>query len=90
MSNGGGPACLRLRVVMSDEQIETTDARVFLDEKLYEILTNWIEHHYRDRLMPEELADPQLHDESRQALDELTCIMELGSIYEYQRVKLQI
>lgn len=90
MSNGGGPACLRLRVVMSDEQIETTNARVFLDEKLYEILTNWIERHYRDCLMPQELADPQLHDESRQALDELTCILDLGSIYEFQREKLQI
>ena len=85
MHNGGGPACLRLRVVMSDKQIERSDTRVFLDHNLYQILTKWIEHHYRDRLNPQELADPQLLQESRQALDELTHILGLGNIYEFQK-----
>jgi succinylarginine dihydrolase len=32
-------------------------------------LDQWIREHYRDRLSPTDLADPQLLDESRRALD---------------------
>ncbi|MGS0725205.1 N-succinylarginine dihydrolase, partial [Shewanella sp. 0m-11] len=39
----------------------------------------------RDRLLVEDLADPQLIIESRTALDELTQIMKLGSVYQFQR-----
>jgi len=57
---------------------------VFLTDALYESLKRWIERHYRDRLTPADLADPQLLDESRRALDELTRVLELGSIYPFQ------
>jgi succinylarginine dihydrolase len=30
-------------------------------------------------------ADPQLLDESRTALDRLTQLLELGSVYDFQR-----
>lgn len=84
MSNGGGPACLRLRVVMSPEQIKSMQARVFLDDELIADLEAWINSNYRDELHPKDLADPNLLIESRTALDELTTIMNLGSIYEFQ------
>lgn len=84
MSNGGGPACLRLRVVMSPEQIKSMQARVFLDDELIADLEAWINSNYRDELHPKDLADPNLLTESRTALDELTTIMNLGSIYEFQ------
>lgn len=84
MSNGGGPACLRLRVVMSPEQIKSMQARVFLDDELIADLEAWINSNYRDELDPKDLADPNLLIESRTALDELTTIMNLGSIYEFQ------
>lgn len=85
MSNGGGPACLRLRVVMSQAQIAATEARVILDDSLMNELENWVHVHYRDRLHPDDLADPCLLQESRTALDELTSLLKLGSIYEFQR-----
>ncbi|MFK7863094.1 MAG: N-succinylarginine dihydrolase [Pseudohongiellaceae bacterium] len=85
MSNGGGPACLRLRVVMSYEQIQAMNARVFLDESLLVDLEHWINKNYRDQLHPRDLADPSLLEESRQALDELTGLLRLGSIYEFQQ-----
>jgi succinylarginine dihydrolase len=84
MSNGGGPACLRLRVVMSPEQIKAMQARVFLDDELIADLEAWINGNYRDELHPDDLADPSLLIESRTALDELTSILNLGSIYEFQ------
>lgn len=85
MNNGGGPACLRLRVVMSDEQIQATKARVFLDEVLYVELKRWIEKHYRESLQVSELLDPSLLLESRTALDELSQLLGLGSVFEFQR-----
>jgi len=41
--------------------------------------------HYRDRLVFADLADPTLLDESRTALDRLTQLLGLGSIYDFQR-----
>ncbi|MEH6403110.1 MAG: N-succinylarginine dihydrolase [Sneathiella sp.] len=84
MKNGGGPACLRLRVSLSDAARASINARVFLDNELFRDLNGWAEKHYRDRLSPNDLADPKLLIESRTALDDLTQIMQLGSIYDFQ------
>jgi succinylarginine dihydrolase len=85
MRNGGGPACLRLRVVLTEEEIKAVGARVFLDESLYKDLMAWATKHYRESIAPEDLADPKLLQESRAALDELTKIMKLGSLYAFQK-----
>ncbi|EPJ44736.1 MAG: putative succinylarginine dihydrolase [Osedax symbiont Rs1] len=85
MSNGGGPACLRLRVVMNDAEIAAANQATFINQKLYTRLNTWVEAHYRDRLTEADLADPLLLLESRAALDELTQILELGSIYPFQQ-----
>ena len=85
MCNGGGPACLRLRVVLTGEQIERSLQGVYLTDDLYNRLTSWVTRHYRDQLSPPDLADPKLLDESRTALEELTRILGLGSLYPFQR-----
>ena len=85
MKNGGGPACLRLRVVLTEEELKSINQSVLFNEKLYQKLTSWVEKHYRDKLIPEDLADYQLLLEGRTALDELTQILKLGSVYEFQR-----
>jgi succinylarginine dihydrolase len=84
MQNGGGPACLRLRVALTPEERAATGARVWLDDTLYDALTAWVERHYRDRLMPADLADPALLTESRRALDELSRLLGLPNIYPFQ------
>jgi len=85
MHNGGGPACLRCRMVLNDHEIAAVKPNIFLDDRLYLQLKDWIERHYRDRLTPDDLADPNLLDESRTALDELTRLLKLGSLYDFQR-----
>lgn len=85
MHNGGGPACLRLRVALTEPQLAAMHQGVLLDAPLYQQLTDWVMHHYRDRLAPADLADPSLIDETRTALDELTRILQLGSLYDFQR-----
>ncbi|WP_320152864.1 N-succinylarginine dihydrolase [uncultured Tolumonas sp.] len=85
MRNGGGPACLRLRVVLTDAELQAIAPGVLMNESLFFTLNNWVDRHYRDRLTEADLADPQLLIENRQALDELTRIMGLGSIYPFQQ-----
>ena len=84
MHNGGGPACLRLAVDLTESERAATGARVFLDDALAFELDTWIRKHYRDRLAPEDLGDPALVDESRRALDELTRILRLPAVYPFQ------
>jgi succinylarginine dihydrolase len=84
MNNGGGPACLRLRVVMSDAERAAVAANIWLDDELHAALTAWVSRHYRDRLAPGDLADPALLDEGRQALDELSSLLRIGSVYPFQ------
>ncbi|WP_461536221.1 N-succinylarginine dihydrolase [Spongorhabdus nitratireducens] len=86
MNNGGGPACLRLRVEMNDKELKAANQSCILDDGLYTTLCNWVERHYRDQLHTDDLIDPQLLEESRRALDELTGILGLGAVYPFQRV----
>jgi succinylarginine dihydrolase len=86
MQNGGGPACLRLRVVLTEDEKSQLHRKALLTPDLYQVLCNWIRKHYRDKISPEDLADPHLLRESRTALDELTQILELGSHYLFQRL----
>ena len=85
MRNGGGPACLRLRVVLTPAEREAVNSKVWIDDTLHARLEAWVRRHYRDRLSLADLADPQLLNESRLALDELTQILGLGSLYDFQR-----
>ncbi|MBA3989238.1 N-succinylarginine dihydrolase [Aliidiomarina maris] len=85
MRNGGGPACLRLRVAMNDAEVAAVNPHVMLNEQLFTRLNQWVDKHYRDELAVADLHDPQLLVESRQALDELTQILHLGSVYPFQR-----
>jgi succinylarginine dihydrolase len=86
MRNGGGPACLRLRVVLNDAELSATNPAMRLMDALHERLSTWANRWYRDELRPADLADPQLLDESRGALDELTAILNLsGGFYPFQR-----
>ena len=58
---------------------------VLLTDELGAKLEGWIERHYRETLAPADLADPNLLEECRWALDELTGILGLGSIYPFQK-----
>lgn len=84
MHGGGGPACLRLRVVLTDEELAALPPGVVFGPELQARLEDWVERHYRDALAPSDLADPQLLQESRQALDELTRLLGIGAVYAFQ------
>lgn len=86
MRNGGGPACLRLRVVLTEEEQAATNPAMRLTDALHARLSTWANRWYREALRPADLADPQLLAESRGALDELCGILDLGAgFYPFQR-----
>lgn len=87
MRNGGGPACLRLRVALTDAESRAMHQGVVMTEKLYGQLVQWVEKHYRDRLAPADLADPALALETQSALDDLETILQLPELYSLQKTE---
>ncbi|MDB2331001.1 N-succinylarginine dihydrolase [Alteromonas sp.] len=85
MRNGGGPACLRLRVAMTDQELAATNQATLINDTQFARLNTWVEKHYRDTLSEDDLRDPLLLIESRTALDELTQLLKLGSVYPFQQ-----
>lgn len=77
MRNGGGPACVRLRAALTEEQLAAVQPSVLLTDELYHQLSAWIRKYYRDRLTLSDLSDPQLLQESREAQDALSLILQL-------------
>jgi len=84
MRNGGGPACLRLRVALTQGETAAMHQGVIMTDALYQKLVAWVGKHYRDRLAPADLADPALVLEVQTALDELTTILGLPGLYAFQ------
>jgi succinylarginine dihydrolase len=86
MRNGGGPACLRLRVVLTPQEMAAVPAGFLLDDALAARLEAWVRRHYREQIAPGDLGDPLILEEARTALDALTEILPLGSdFYAFQR-----
>lgn len=85
MRNGGGPACLRLRVPLEANELAAVNPGSRFDPARHATLEDWVRRRYREDLRASDLADPTLLVESRDALDELTRILGLGSVYDFQR-----
>jgi succinylarginine dihydrolase len=85
MRNGGGPACLRLRVPLTEHESSRLSGSVLFDERCERELTTIVNRRYREQLTLEDIADPKLTDEARTALDEITQVLGLGSVYDFQR-----
>ncbi|MDA3039813.1 MAG: N-succinylarginine dihydrolase [Actinomycetota bacterium] len=85
MRNGGGPACVRLRVVLTESEQAALSGRVIVDDTSLDALEGWVDRHYRDELRPDDLRDHQFIDETCRALDELTQLLDLPELYPFQR-----
>ncbi|MEZ5921571.1 MAG: N-succinylarginine dihydrolase [Parvularculaceae bacterium] len=85
MRNGGGPACLRLRVILSDAELKAANQHFILDDAKVTALEDWVGKHYRDRLSPDDLFDPAFMEESLAAMDALTELLGMGPFYDFQR-----
>jgi succinylarginine dihydrolase len=86
MRNGGGPACLRLRVVLTEDELAAIGNRGLVDEPRIDALEAIVRRRYRDQLSVADLTDPSLLDESRAALDEIGQVLGLGPVHDFQRI----
>ncbi|MBL0924583.1 MAG: N-succinylarginine dihydrolase [Sphingomonadaceae bacterium] len=78
MANGGGPACLRLRVVADPV---TVDQRFIADETKLDIIAEVIARHWPESISPEQLGDAGLINQvqaARLALLEACGLSELS------------
>jgi succinylarginine dihydrolase len=80
MRNGGGPACLRLRVVMTPEERAACHQGVLLDEARIDELQDVVRETYRDRLSVSDLADPGFVNECLHARERLLRVLDLGRL----------
>lgn len=85
MRNGGGPACLRLRIVLSEDERAAMNQNLLLDEEKISAIEGWVRAHYRDRLSADDLRDPAFMEEAFTALDVLACLLGMGAVYDFQR-----
>jgi succinylarginine dihydrolase len=85
MRNGGGPACLRLRIVLTDQELDSVHQGVLMTDELLAKLMRWVEKHYPDELSGDDLLDSSLARALTDALDELTQILDLPGLYPFQR-----
>ncbi len=76
MNNGGGPACLRLRIAMTEAEIGAVHQGILLTDNLHRQLVDWVKQHYRKRLSTADLCDPALPGEVERALIDLAEIID--------------
>jgi succinylarginine dihydrolase len=67
MRNGGGPACLRLRVPLSDAALAAVDPRFLLDEAKLDALERLVERWWPEAIHPADLGNADLMAECRAA-----------------------
>ena len=77
MANGGGPACLRLRVVADPE---TVDPRFLLDEAKADRIEQCIARWWPERIAPEDIGNPALAVQLRDARARLLELLDLDML----------
>jgi succinylarginine dihydrolase len=83
MRNGGGPACLRLRVPLHLHELAAMNSAFLVNDQLLDKLDAWVDEHYRTELHVDDLADPQLMNESYTALRELEHLLKCKNLYRF-------
>jgi len=75
MQNGGGPACLRLRVPLNEHELAAMNPNYLVSDSLLDELEAWVNQHYRESLSFEDLATPEFTKEVQCAFDALKAIL---------------
>ncbi len=75
MRNGGGPACLRLRVPLNEQELSAMNQGVLVNEAMLNRLDLWVDKHYRTHLRADDLKDPALLNECLSAFESLNTLL---------------
>jgi len=77
MANGGGPACLRLRVVADPGSV---DPRFLVDDGKLDRIADVVRRHWPEQIHNEELQRPALIADIERARAALLEALELGAL----------
>lgn len=77
MRNGGGPACLRLRVPTTTTERAAMHPGAMFDLRLYNRLKSLVESRYRDRIAPADLSDIAFAQEALAVQGEILTVLGL-------------
>jgi succinylarginine dihydrolase len=77
MHNGGGPACLRLRVLLSEAAERAVHPAHLLDERAADRLEALIETHWPERLAPSDIGLPETWEATWAARTALVAALEI-------------
>ena len=77
MANGGGPACLRLRVVADPARV---DPRFMVDEARLDLIANMVERLWPEEIASDELTRPSLIRDIEKAREQLLLGLDLGEL----------
>jgi len=80
MRNGGGPACLRLRVVMTAEERSACHQDIFLNKEQISVLKDIVSRTYRDRVTFKDLSDIQFARDCWTARSEILDALSLSEL----------
>jgi succinylarginine dihydrolase len=81
MAGGGGPACLRLRVELSESQIASIPEGFRLTPERIDWLESWFRKYYPRQLTGQDLADPEM---AKHALE------TIGVLYESMNLNIHL
>ena len=76
MKNGGGPACLRLRLLLNHEEREAIPKQYWIDEEKGALLTSWVEKHYPDSLSLKDFQNPTFLEEVQDITQGLNSLLK--------------
>jgi len=77
MANGGGPACLRLRVVADPAAV---DPRFLVSDAKLDLIADVVRRHWPESIAPAQLGDPRLWKQVRAARDALLDALDLREL----------
>lgn len=80
MKNGGGPACLRLRVMLPQEYLAYIPKQCLYSEALHKELKTIIERHYPETLTPADFLSDSFLQKSKETFDVLYKCFSLRKI----------
>ncbi len=79
MKNGGGPACLRLRVALSDAALACVDPRFLVDAAKIDRLERLVEQWWPEAIAPADLGNAALWRQCHAAQDALLAELKIGA-----------
>ena len=81
LDNGGGPACLRLRVQLTTQEQHAMHQGVLLNQTKIDSLKTIVQQYYPLQLSFADLASYELYQHNQQALERISQVLGLEGIY---------